>query len=144
MFIIMVNLFLLMKMVSISNKAEKIIHAILSSNDKILLVSIRDWSGNILAVKSKESFRERFFGLNSLIGTRYSGSLTIATLSLVNEVKDVFGEAQAVITIYEGCKVMLLPMRSYDVIVGLALELSVVTEDYSLAKEIKRILAEYS
>jgi hypothetical protein len=40
--------------------------------------------------------------------------------------------------------VMLLPVPSYEVIVGLALELSVVTEDHSLAKEIKRTLAEYS
>jgi hypothetical protein len=37
---------------------------------------------------------------------------------------------------------MLLPVPSYEVIVGLALERSVVTEDYSLAKEIQRILAE--
>jgi hypothetical protein len=68
--------------------------------------------------------------------------LTIATVGLVNEVKDVFGEAQAIITIYEDCKMMLLPVPSYGVIVGLTVERSVVTEDHSLAKEIKRILAE--
>ena len=129
-------------MVPVPSKAEEMVDAILSSNDKILLVSIRGWNGNILAVKFRDSFRERFFGVSSLVGTRYSGSLTIATLSLVNEVKDVFGEAQAIITIYERCKVMLLPMPLYEVIVGLALECSAVTEDYSLAKEIKRILAE--
>jgi hypothetical protein len=33
-------------------------------------------------------------------------------------------------------------MPLYDVAIGLAVERSVVTEDYSLAKEIKRILAE--
>jgi hypothetical protein len=129
-------------MVTVPSKAEEMVDAILSSNDKILLVSIRGWNGNILAVKTRDSFRERFFGASSIVGTKYSGSLTIATLSLVNEVKDVFGEAQAIITIYERCKVMLLPMPLYEVIVGLALECSAVTEDYSLAKEIKRILAE--
>ena len=129
-------------MVPVPSKAEEMVDAILSSNDKILLVSIRGWNGNILAVKFRDSFRERFFGVSSIVGTKYSGSLTIATLSLVNEAKDVFGEAQAIITIYERCKVMLLPMPSYEVIVGLALECSAVTEDYSLAKEIKRILAE--
>jgi hypothetical protein len=129
-------------MVLVSDKAEKIVDAILSSNDKILLVSIRSWSGNSLAAKARDSFRERFFGVNRLLGTKYSGSLTIATLSLVNEVKDIFGEPQAIITIYEHCKVMLLPMPSYEVIVGLTVECSVVTEDYSLAKEIKRILTE--
>ena len=129
-------------MVPVPSKAEEMVDAILSSNDKILLVSIRGWNGNILAVKFRDSFRERFFGVSSLVGTRYSGSLTIATLSLVNEVKDVFGEAQAIITIYERCKVMLLPMPSYEVIVVLAVERSVVTEDYSLANKIERIMAE--
>lgn len=47
-------------MVPTPSKAEKIVDAILYSNDKILLVSIRGWSGNILAVKSTDSFRERF------------------------------------------------------------------------------------
>jgi hypothetical protein len=130
-------------MVPVPSKAEKnIVDAILSSNDKVLLASIRDWRGNILAVKTRDSFRERFFGISSFIGSTYSGSLTVATLSLVNEVKDAFGEAQAIIIIYENCKVMLLPMPSYEVIVGLVLERSVVTEDYSLANKIKRILAE--
>jgi hypothetical protein len=126
----------------VASEAEEVVDAILSSNDKILLVSIRGWNGNILAVKFRDSFRERFFGVSSIVGTKYSGSLTIATLSLVNEVKNVFGEARAIITIYERCKVMLLPMPLYEVIVGLAVECSAVTEDYSLAKEIKRILAE--
>jgi hypothetical protein len=131
-------------MVPVPSKAEKIVDAILSSNDKVLLVSMRDWRGNILAVKSRDSFREQFFGVSSFIGSTYSGSLTVATLGLVNEVKDAFGEAQAIITIYENCKMMLLPIPSYEVIVGLALEPSVVTEDYSLANKIKKILAEYS
>jgi hypothetical protein len=70
-------------MVPVPRKAEEIVDAILSSNDKLLLVSIRGWNGNILAVKFRDSFRERFFGVSRLIGTRYSGSLAIATLSLV-------------------------------------------------------------
>jgi hypothetical protein len=129
-------------MALLSDKAEKIVDAILSSNDKILLVSIRGWSGNILAVKARDSFRERFFGASGLVGTRYGGSVTVAILSLANEVKDVFGEPQAIITIFEDYKMMLLPMPSYEVIVVLAVERSVVTEDYSLANKIERILAE--
>ena len=131
-------------MVPAPSKAEKIVDAILSSNDKILLVSIRGLSGNILAVKARDSFRERFFGVSSYIGSTYSGSLTVATLGLVNEVKDVFGEAKAIITIYKDCKMMLLPMPSYELTVGLALEPSVVTEDYILANKIERILADHS
>ena len=129
-------------MALVSDKSAKIVDAILSSNDKILLVSIRGWGGNVLAVKARDSFREQFFGASGLIGTRYGGSVTVAILSLANEVKDVFGEPQAIITIFEDCKMMLLPIPSYEVIVVLAVERSVVTEDYSLANKIERILAE--
>jgi hypothetical protein len=133
-------------MVPITSKAEKIVDAILSSNDKILLASIRSWSGNILAVKYRDSFEERFIGSSNLVGTNYSGSLTIATLGLINEAKDVFGEAQAIITIYENCKVMLLPMPLYQIFVGLAVERSPDTEEkeesYNIANKIERLVAD--
>jgi hypothetical protein len=133
-------------MVPTTSKAEKIVDAILSSNDKILLVSIRGWSGNSLAVKSTDSFRERFIGASNLVGTNYSGSLTVATLGLINEVKDAFGEAQAIITIYENCKVMLLPMPSYQIFVGLTVERSPDMEEkeesYNIANKIERLVAE--
>lgn len=133
-------------MVPTTSKAEKIVDAILYSNDKILLVSIRGWSGNILAVKSTDSFRERFIAASNLVGTNYTGSLTIATLGLINEVKDVFGEAQAIITIYENCKVMLLPVPSYQIFVGLTVERSPDTEEkeesYNIAKKIERLVAD--
>ena len=130
---------------SVASKAEKIVDSILSSNDKILLVSIRDWNGNILAVKYRESFTKRFFGASGLIGTTYSGSLIISTLSLVNEAEDVFGEAQAIITIYKGLKVMLLPIPSYQVIVGLAVERSAANKEeqevHNITKEVERLMA---
>jgi hypothetical protein len=133
-------------MVPITSKAEKIVDAILYSNDKILLASIRGWSGNILAVKYRDSFEERFSGISSLVGTNYSGSLTIATLGLVDEVKHFFGEAQAIITIYEKCKVMLLPVPSYQIFVGLAVERSPDTEEkeesYNIANKIERLVAD--
>ena len=131
-------------MALVSSKAEKIADAILSSNDKILLISIRDWNGNILAVKYREAFTKRFSGSSRLIGTRYSGSLIISTLSLVNEAKDVFGEAQAIITIYKDLKVMLLPIPSYEVIVGVALDSSAADKEeeiHNIAKEVERLMA---
>ena len=130
----------------IASKAEKIVDAILFSNDKILLASIRGWSGNMLAVKYRDSFREQFVGASGLVGTNYSGSLTIATVGLINEVKDVFGEAQAIITIYEKCKVMLLPMPSHQIFVGLTVERSHDTEEkeesYNIAKKIERLVTD--
>ena len=135
-------------MVPIPIKAEKIVDAVLSSNDKILLVSIRNWNGNILAVKSRDSFRERFMGIESLIGSTYSGSLTVATLGLVNEVKDVFGEARTIITFYDKCKVIMLPMPSYNIIVGLTVERSPPEieeekeESYSIANKVEKLVAQ--
>lgn len=130
-------------MALVSSKAEKIVDSILSSNDEMLLISIRDWNGNILAVKYRDSFTKRFSGASGLIGTRYSGSLIISTLSLVNEAKDVFGEAQAIITIYKDLKVVLLPMPSYGVIVGIALErLAADKEEVrNIANEVERLMA---
>ena len=130
----------------VPSDAEKIVDAILSSNDKVLLVSIRDWRGSILAVKYRESLTKRFFGISGLVGSKYSGSLTIATVSLVNEVKDVFGEARAIITFYKDCKVMLLPLPSHQIFVGLAVERSPdgkEEEGYSIANKIERLVANY-
>ena len=133
-------------MALVTSKAEKIIDTILSSNAKILLVSIRGWSGNILAIKYRDSFRERFSGASSLVGSSYSGSLTIATVGLINEAKHVFGEAQAIITIYEECKVMLLPMPLHQIFVGLTVERSPDTEEkeesYNIVKKIERLVTD--
>ncbi|MDQ3852966.1 MAG: hypothetical protein M3299_09045 [Thermoproteota archaeon] len=133
----------------IPNKAEKIAQDILSLDDKILLVSIRDyWSGDSLAVKSRESFKERF-RVNRLEGSRFSGSLAVAALAVVNEVVDVFGEIKAIITLHEDCKLMLLPMPSHEVLIGLVLEHSPDTEEeeeggYHIANKIERLMADTS
>ena len=87
-----------------SAAAQRISDYILSAaadDDGILAISIMDIKGNILATKSKQSFKETF-GLAS-DGEKYGGILAIATLSLVNEVKNIFGEAQAIITIHDNC-----------------------------------------
>ena len=63
-----------------------------------------DTKENILAAKSKQSFKEKF-GAN-IDGEKYGGILAIATLSLVNEVKNILGEAQAKTSIHNNCKLM--------------------------------------
>jgi hypothetical protein len=71
-------------MAATSSEAEKIVDGILSSNDKILASD----------------------------GAGYGATLAIATLNVVNEVKDIFGEAQAIITIHDDCKLTLVSMPS--------------------------------
>jgi hypothetical protein len=123
-----------------SSAAERISDEILSTNDEIPAISIMDMRGNILAAKSKESFKKAF-GVTRY-GDKYGGTLAVAALAVANEVKDVFGEAQAIITIYKNCKLMLLPVPSYEILLGLVLQRSVNAEDHNIANKIERLLAD--
>jgi hypothetical protein len=123
-----------------SSEAERISDDILSANDEILAISIMDMKGNILAAKSKESFKEAFGVTQD--GDKYGGTLAVAALAVANEVKDVFEEAQAIITIHKNSKLMLLPVPSYEILVGLVLQRSVNAEDYNIANKIERLLAD--
>ena len=69
-------------------------------------VSIIERNRNILAAKSKPSFKQTFGVVQD--SERYGGSLAVATLSLVNEVKGIFGEAQTIITIYNNFSNLVL------------------------------------
>lgn len=122
-----------------AGEAKRIVEDILSSNEEVLSAGLIDKSGKIIANNSRESFRKRF-EVRSLEQNRYSGTLAIAALSVANEVKDSFGEAQALITIYRDCKLMLLPMPSYDILVGLALESSANSENPTFARKIERLV----
>ena len=123
-----------------SGDAERIADNVLSANDKILAISIMDRGGNPLVGKSSESFKKAF-GATANQGD-YGGTLALAVLSLVNQVSNIFGEAQAIITIHKNCKLMLLPVPSYQILVGLVLERSVNTEDRNIANEIESLMAD--
>jgi hypothetical protein len=118
-----------------TSAAEKIADDILSTNDRMLGVSIMDMRGNPLAAKSKESFKE-VFGVTG-DGDKYGATLAVVILTLVNEVKEVVGEAQAIISIHKNCKMMLLPVPSYEIMVGFVLQRSVNAEDYNIANRLK-------
>jgi hypothetical protein len=123
-----------------SSTAEKISDDILSTNEDILALSIMDMRGNILAAKSKESFKTAFRVTRD--GDKYGGTLAVAALAVANEVKDVVGEAQAIITIHENCKLMLLPIPSYEILLGFVLQRSANAEDHNMANKIERLLAD--
>jgi hypothetical protein len=123
-----------------SSDAERIVDDILSTTDEILAISIMDIGGNCLASKSKESFKEAFRVTADL--QNYSGTLALAVLSLVNQVRNVFEEAKAVITIHKNCKLMLLSLPSFEILVGLVLQRSVNGEDDKIANKIERLVAD--
>jgi hypothetical protein len=123
-----------------SNAAERIAYGILSANDEILAISIMDTRGHILAAISKDSFKEAFKLTRD--GDKYGGTLAVAALAVANEVKDIVGEAQVLITVYKDCKMMLLPIPSYEILVGFVLQRSVNAEDYDIANKIERLLVD--
>ena len=118
--------------------AETLSDDILSNNDDILAISIMDMRGNILAAKSKESFKQAF--VISRDRAKYGGTLAVAALAVANETRNIFGASKAIITIHENCKLMLIPVPSYQLLVGLVLRRSVNTED-KIANEIERLVA---
>src|SRR5687768_6750236 len=106
-----------------SDEAKRIAGDVLSMHDDILGISIMDKKGNILAANSKESFQEAFGEAED--SEKYGATLAIGVLTLVNEQKDMFGEAQYIITIHEKCKLMLLPVPSFHLLVGLVFQRAV-------------------
>ena len=121
-----------------SGDAETISDDILSSNDEIVGISIMDMRGNILAANSKESFKEAF--AVSRDRAKYGGTLAVAALAVANETRNIFGAAKAIITIHENCKLMLVPVPTHQLLIGLVLQRSVNTED-KIANKIERLVA---
>jgi hypothetical protein len=121
--------------------AERLADEILSTyHGKILSISIFDTKGNQLATKSVESFLKEFRILQE--GHNYAGTLAIATLSIVNEMREFAGEAKAITATYEKCKMMLIPVADYEILVGFVLDRRVVTEEDKLASHIEVLVTE--
>ncbi len=123
-----------------STDAERIAGDVLSMHDDILGISIMDMRGNILAANSKESFNEAFGEAEDR--EKYGATLAIGILTLVNELKDMFGKAQSIITVHENCKLMLLPVPSFQLLVGLVFQRSVNAEDHKIVSEIEILVAD--
>jgi hypothetical protein len=122
-----------------SKDAEKIVEDILSAYDEILAISVMDMRGNTLAANSKEAFRESFRITEDR--AKNSGILAVAILSLVNDIRNIFGAAKAIITIHENCKLMLLPLPSFQLLVGFVLQHSANVED-KIANEFEMLMAD--
>jgi hypothetical protein len=122
-----------------SKDAEKIVEDILSAYDEILAISVMDIRGNTLAANSKEAFRESFRITEDR--AKNSGILAVAILSLVNDIRNIFGAAKAIITIHENCKLMLLPLPSFQLLVGFVLQRSANVE-HKIANEFEMLMAD--
>lgn len=66
--------------------------------------------------------------------------LANAAHSIANEVNDAFGEPLALITIYRNCKLMLISVPSYNMLIGLALKRSASVDNDKTLDEIARLV----
>jgi hypothetical protein len=123
-----------------TRSAEIIVHTVLSNYDEILGISIMNMNGNMLAADSKEAFRETF--LITEDRANYGGTLAVEALSVVNETRNVFGRTKAIITIHENCKLMLLPIPSFQLLVGVVLERSANAENHKITNQIEILVAD--
>ena len=67
----------------------------------------------------------------------YGGVLAFTILRLVNQITDVVGDSKAKITVHKNCKLMLLPMWSHEILIGLVIHSSVKPKDGQIAKNIE-------
>jgi hypothetical protein len=119
--------------------AKRIVDVILSTNDEILAVSIIDMKGKLLAANS-EYLREAL-GV-SVDEDKYDRTLVASVLRLIHVTRDIIEETKAVITVHKDCKLMLLPIPSFQILVGLVLHHSVNVVDYDIANKIERLIAD--
>jgi hypothetical protein len=87
-----------------------------------------------------EAFKQ-IFGIDRAADS-YGEALSIASISVVNQIKDTFGETQAIITVHKNCKLMLLTLPLYDLLIGLVLERWADADDDRMAKNIERFVAD--
>jgi hypothetical protein len=99
-----------------------------------------DTKGNILCSKSTESFEKDFRKFKE--GPKYGGTLATASLSIVNEVRAIAGEPKAITTTYEWCKMMLISIPAYEILVGFVLQRRVVLDEERIANYSGGLVAE--
>ncbi len=121
------------------NVAKRVVDHILSTNTEILAVSIIDMKGNILAANSE--YLRKALGV-TVDGKKYDSDLVASALGLIHVTRNIIEEARAVITIHKDCKLMLLPIPSFQILVGLVLPSSVDAVDYNIANNIERLIAD--
>ena len=75
-------------------------------------------------------------------GRKYGGSLAIASLSIANEVREIAGETKVISTTYEKCKMMLIPIPSYEILVGFVLQRRLALDEDRIANHIESLVAD--
>ncbi len=105
-------------------EAERMVEDILSRSDDMLAISIKKVKGNIIAAKSKESFKGEFKVTQDR--SKYDVPLAVEMLALANQARNIVGAAKAIITLHENCKLMLISVTLCHILAGVVLTASSV------------------
>jgi hypothetical protein len=118
--------------VVLPNNLSKISKQILSIDDTIDAVSIMDMQGNTLSSTSKESFYTTKYDVTQDIHD-IAGDFAIVILGMVQRMDKSFGSTEAVISFHKKCKLMLVPIPSHQILIGLVIYRS-SNEEYIITK----------
>jgi hypothetical protein len=118
--------------VVLSNNLSKISKQILSIDDTIDAVSIMDMQGNTLSSTSKESFYTTKYDITQDIHD-IAGDFAIVILGMVQRMDTSFGSTEAVVSFHKKCKLMLVPIPSHQILIGLVIYRS-SNEEYIITK----------
>jgi hypothetical protein len=113
--------------------SRKITEDIMKMDDAVLGVSVIGNAGNILSSYARDTLGKKFELDRYKYDANY-GTWAKIILTLVEQAStSTFGPANAIITIHKGSILMLIPIRSRKIMIGLVLQRS-VNQEYLITK----------
>jgi hypothetical protein len=113
--------------------SRKITEDIMKIDDAVLGVSVIGNAGNILSSYARDTLGKKFELDRYKYDANY-GTWAKIILTLVEQAStSTFGPANAIITIHKGSILMLIPIRSRKIMIGLVLQRS-VNQEYLITK----------
>jgi hypothetical protein len=114
------------------NSLAKMTKDILSIDDAIEAVSIMNMKGNTLASASKESLYSTKYQITKEI-KNMAGDWAIVILGMTQRMDQSFGSTEAIVSLHKKSKLILVPISSHQVLIGLVVYRS-SNEEYIIAK----------
>lgn len=111
---------------------DKMAKDILSIDDSIDAVSIMDRQGNTLSSASKESLYRIKYQITKDI-KNMAGTWAIVILGMTQRMDQIFGRTEAIVSLHKKSKLMLVPISSLQLLIGLVVYRS-SNEEYIIAK----------
>jgi hypothetical protein len=122
--------------------SRKITEDIMNIDEAVLGVSVISDAGNILSSYARDTLGKKFELDRYKYDANY-GTWAKIIITLVEQASEsTFGPANAVITIHKGSILMLIPIRSRKIMIGLVLQRS-VNQEYVITKILDLLDEEY-